>query len=67
MARTMLLAWTTSPPRRRCRRSGRRPGGGLRRAHEHQLPEVTLAALRCARAHDPRFLDFTGKRGAELL
>ncbi|MFE2522413.1 hypothetical protein [Streptomyces mirabilis] len=40
---------------------------GLRRAHEHQLLEVTLAALRHARAHDPRFLDFTGKRGAELL
>lgn len=40
---------------------------GLREAHEHHLPEITLAALRHARAHDPSFPAFTGKQGAELL
>jgi len=40
---------------------------GLRQAHEHHLPEITLAALRYARAHDPSFPDPAGKRGAELL
>ena len=40
---------------------------GLREAHEHHLPEITLAALRYARANDPSFPAFAGKRGAELL
>ncbi|MEU6353149.1 DUF87 domain-containing protein [Streptomyces sp. NPDC047072] len=40
---------------------------GLREAHEHHLPEITLAALRYARAHDPTFPAFAAKRGAELL
>ncbi|MDX2557565.1 helicase HerA domain-containing protein [Streptomyces stelliscabiei] len=40
---------------------------GLRQAHEHHLPEITLAALRFARANDPSFPDPAGKRGAELL
>ncbi|MCX4429421.1 hypothetical protein [Streptomyces mirabilis] len=40
---------------------------GLRQAHEHHLPEITLAALRYARAHDPTFPGSASKRGAELL
>jgi len=40
---------------------------GLREAHEHHLPEITLAALRYARANDHTFPDFASKRGAELL
>ncbi|GHG83749.1 hypothetical protein [Streptomyces griseocarneus] len=40
---------------------------GLRQAHEHHLPGITLAALRYARANDPSFPGSVGKRGAELL
>ncbi|WKU49092.1 hypothetical protein Q3V23_00050 [Streptomyces sp. VNUA116] len=40
---------------------------GLREAHRRHLPEITLAALRYARANDPTFPDPAGKRGAELL
>lgn len=40
---------------------------GLREAHEHHLPDITLAALRYARANDPTFPDSVDKRGAELL
>jgi hypothetical protein len=40
---------------------------GLGEAHEYHLPEITLAALRYARAHDPSFPGFAAKRGAELL
>ncbi|WP_371574230.1 hypothetical protein [Streptomyces sp. NBC_01314] len=40
---------------------------GLREAHEHHLPEITLAALRYVRAHDPSLPAFASKRGAELL
>jgi hypothetical protein len=40
---------------------------GLREAHEHHLPDVTLAALRYARANDPAFPGSVDKRGAELL
>ncbi|MEV5240184.1 hypothetical protein AB0K89_13905 [Streptomyces cinnamoneus] len=40
---------------------------GLREAHEHHLPDITLAALRYARANDPTFPDWAGKRGTELL
>ncbi|MEN8655442.1 pRL2-11 [Streptomyces sp. 21So2-11] len=40
---------------------------GLRQAHEHHLPDITLAALRFARANDPEFPGSTDKRGAELL
>lgn len=40
---------------------------GLRQAHEHHLPEITLAALRYARANDPTFPGSVDKRGAELL
>lgn len=40
---------------------------GLRQAHEHHLPDITLAALRFARANDPSFPAPAGKRGAELL
>ncbi|WP_367140610.1 MULTISPECIES: pRL2-11 [Streptomyces] len=40
---------------------------GLREAHEHHLPDITLAALRYARANDPTFPAPVGKRGAELL
>ncbi|MGJ5899311.1 helicase HerA domain-containing protein [Streptomyces niveiscabiei] len=40
---------------------------GLREAHEHHLPEITLAALRYARANDSSFPAPAGKRGAELL
>lgn len=40
---------------------------GLRQAHEHHLPDITLAALRYARANDPSFPAPAGKRGAELL
>ncbi len=40
---------------------------GLREAHEHHLPDITLAALRYARANDPTFPDPADKRGAELL
>ncbi|MEU0698129.1 hypothetical protein ABZ349_29690 [Streptomyces niveus] len=40
---------------------------GLRKAHEDHLPELTLAALRWARANDPDFPAHFDKRGAELL
>ncbi|MGK5546682.1 pRL2-11 [Streptomyces sp. URMC 127] len=40
---------------------------GLREAHEHHLPDITLAALRYARQNDPTFPGSAGKRGAELL
>ncbi|WJY43179.1 hypothetical protein QT196_38590 (plasmid) [Streptomyces sp. P9-2B-2] len=40
---------------------------GLREAHEHHLPDVTLVALRYARANDATFPGSAGKRGAELL
>ncbi|MFD9283640.1 pRL2-11 [Streptomyces mirabilis] len=40
---------------------------GLRQAHEHHLPDITLAALRYARANDPTFPGSVDKRGAELL
>lgn len=40
---------------------------GLREAAEHHLPDITLAALRFARANDPAFPGPAGKRGAELL
>ncbi|WP_405987986.1 hypothetical protein [Streptomyces sp. NBC_00986] len=40
---------------------------GLREAHGHRLPEITLVALRYARAHDPAFPAPADKRGAELL
>ncbi|QKZ18586.1 pRL2-11 [Streptomyces chartreusis] len=40
---------------------------GLREAHEHHLPEITIAALRYARANDRTFPRPVGKRGAELL
>lgn len=40
---------------------------GLRRAAEHHLPGITLAALRFARANDPTFPTSAAKRGTELL
>ncbi|MFE9403999.1 pRL2-11 [Streptomyces sp. NPDC006530] len=40
---------------------------GLREAAEHHLPDITLAALRFARANDQTFPSPAGKRGAELL
>ncbi|MGW6360318.1 pRL2-11 [Streptomyces sp. NPDC055092] len=40
---------------------------GLRKAAEHHLSSITLAALRFARANDPAFPVPAGKRGAELL
>ncbi|MFD3533397.1 pRL2-11 [Streptomyces sp. NPDC058664] len=40
---------------------------GLREAHEHHLPDITIAALRYARANDRTFPDPADKRGAELL
>jgi hypothetical protein len=40
---------------------------GLREAHERHLPDITLAALRYARANDPSFPGSVDKRGAELL
>ncbi|WP_329266792.1 hypothetical protein [Streptomyces sp. NBC_01451] len=40
---------------------------GLREAHEHHLPEITVAALRYARANDRTFPGPVDKRGAELL
>ncbi|MFJ9908289.1 hypothetical protein ACIRVK_36420 [Streptomyces sp. NPDC101152] len=40
---------------------------GLRKAAEHHLPGVTLAALRFARANDPAFPGSIDKRGAELF
>jgi len=40
---------------------------GLRKAQQDHLPNLTLAALRWARANDPDFPDPVGKRGAELL
>ncbi|MGK5545004.1 hypothetical protein ACSNOH_09780 [Streptomyces sp. URMC 127] len=39
----------------------------MREAHDHHLPEITLAALRYTRANDPTFPRPAGKRGAELL
>ncbi|MCZ4102569.1 hypothetical protein [Streptomyces sp. H39-C1] len=65
--------------RRRCRRHGEhraRPSGGhrpgrrrgrTRKAQQDLLPELTLAALRWARANDPDFPPSVDKRGAELL
>ncbi|MFJ5877416.1 pRL2-11 [Streptomyces sp. S1] len=41
-------------------------GIGLREA-QSELPGITLAALRWARANDPEFPDPVGKRGTELL
>ncbi|GAA2621990.1 hypothetical protein [Streptomyces tubercidicus] len=40
---------------------------GLRKAQQDRLPELTLAALRWARANDPDFPASVDKRGAELL
>ncbi|MFF5131089.1 pRL2-11 [Streptomyces syringium] len=40
---------------------------GLREAHKHHLPGITLAALRYARAHDSSFPGSVDERGAELL
>lgn len=40
---------------------------GLREAHQHHLPDITIAALRYARANDPTFPGSVGKRGTELL
>jgi len=40
---------------------------GLRQAHEQHLSDVTLAALRWARANDPDFLPPEAGAGAELL
>lgn len=40
---------------------------GLREAHEHHLPDITVAALRYARGNDPTFPGPADKRGAELL
>ncbi|MFF3404007.1 hypothetical protein ACFYW6_36625 [Streptomyces sp. NPDC002659] len=39
---------------------------GLRKAQQDHLPELTLAALRWARANDPDFPASIDKRGAEL-
>ncbi|MGW8361862.1 hypothetical protein ACWGK1_14990 [Streptomyces wedmorensis] len=40
---------------------------GLRKAQQAHLTNLTLAALRRARANDPDFPAPAGKRGAELL
>ncbi|MGW1093205.1 hypothetical protein ACWD4L_45285 [Streptomyces sp. NPDC002596] len=40
---------------------------GLRKAHQDHPPELTLAALRWARANDPDFPKTRGERGAEHL
>ncbi|WP_367573291.1 hypothetical protein [Streptomyces griseoaurantiacus] len=40
---------------------------GLREAHERHLPDITVAALRYARANDRTFPKSVGKRGAEFL
>ncbi|MDX3131409.1 pRL2-11 [Streptomyces europaeiscabiei] len=40
---------------------------GLREAHQHHLPDITIAALRYARANDRTFPKPVDKRGAELL
>ncbi|WP_406164552.1 hypothetical protein [Streptomyces sp. NBC_00996] len=40
---------------------------GLRTAHGHHLPDITLAALRYARANDPSFPASVARRGVELL
>ncbi|MFG2960825.1 hypothetical protein ACGF5O_44775 [Streptomyces sp. NPDC048291] len=40
---------------------------GLREAHQHHLPDITVAALRYARGNDRTFPKPVAKRGAELL
>uniref|UniRef100_UPI002F916557 helicase HerA domain-containing protein n=1 Tax=Streptomyces longwoodensis TaxID=68231 RepID=UPI002F916557 len=40
---------------------------GLREAHQHHLPDITVAALRYARANDSTFPKPVDKRGTELL
>ncbi|MEU9189441.1 DUF87 domain-containing protein [Streptomyces sp. NPDC048484] len=40
---------------------------GLREAHQHHLPDITVAALRYARANDRTFPKPVDKRGTELL
>ncbi|MFE4373625.1 hypothetical protein ACFRMN_36400 [Streptomyces sp. NPDC056835] len=40
---------------------------GLRKAQQDHLPELTLAALRWARANDPDFPASVDTRGTELL
>ncbi|WP_371095128.1 pRL2-11 [Streptomyces sanglieri] len=40
---------------------------GLREAHQHHLPDITVAALRYARANDRTFPKPVDRRGAELL
>ncbi|UUU18877.1 hypothetical protein [Streptomyces sp. DSM 40750] len=40
---------------------------GLREAHQHHLPDITIAALPYARANDRTFPKSVDKRGAELL
>ena len=40
---------------------------GLREAHQHHLPDITVAALRYARANDRTFPNSVDQRGAELL
>ncbi|MFD4833293.1 helicase HerA domain-containing protein [Streptomyces uncialis] len=49
---------------------GAEPGDaavGLRTAQQNHLPDITLAALRWARANDPDFPPTVGNRGAEFL
>ncbi|MFB7552420.1 hypothetical protein [Streptomyces sp. NPDC056154] len=64
-------AGTGSPTPGTSPRPGRRAGRARGRHHgdaaEHHLPDITLAALRFARANDRTFPKPVDKRGAELL
>ncbi|MEW1724732.1 DUF87 domain-containing protein [Streptomyces sp. NPDC093109] len=60
-------AWSLTPPTPAPAPDPADAVVGLRKAQQDHLPEITLAALRWARANDPDFPSSVDKRGAELL
>jgi hypothetical protein len=65
----LRLPAPTEWPNGRCRAPAPAPDDaivGLRKAQAEHLPQLTLAALRRARANDPDFPASLDKRGAEL-
>ncbi len=58
---------TTAPPAKPAPVDNDDQPVGLREALEHHLPDITIAALRYARANDRTFPGPVDKRGAELL
>jgi hypothetical protein len=58
---------TTAPPPATTAPADDDQAVGLREAHQHHLPDITVAALRYARANDRSFPESVDKRGVELL